>query len=230
MTHHIRGGSGPPVLDLAAPLPYASRKVHSMTTMILVRHGQTAWNAVERFRGREDIPLNDVGLSQAERTAQRIGRQWHPAAVYCSPLSRARATAEAVARRCRLSVMIQPGFIDIDYGRWQGMTPAEARLRYPRRARRWYRGARWIRPPAGESLSAVKRRCLKAVMEVAAKHPDQQVVIVGHTVVNRVILLGLLSVGLRHFWQLGQEPCAINVIELERGSFTVRSVNDTCHL
>lgn len=198
--------------------------------MILVRHGQTAWNAIERFRGREDLPLNEVGLSQAERTAERICRQWNPAAVFCSPLSRAKATAEAVARRCRLPVAVHPGLIDIDYGRWQGLTPAEAQLRYPRRIRRWYRGARWIRPPRGESLSAVKRRCLKAVLEIASKHLDQEVVIVGHTVVNRAILLGVLSVGLRHFWQLGQEPCAVNIIELEHGAFAVRSMNDTCHL
>jgi broad specificity phosphatase PhoE len=201
-----------------------------MTTLVLVRHGQTAWNAVERFRGREDLPLNDVGLSQAERTAQRVSRQWKPAAVYCSPLSRARVTAEAVARSCGLSVEAHPGLIDIDYGKWQGMRPEEARARYPRRTRRWYRGAHWSRPPGGEPLSAVKRRCLKAVLEIASRHADQVVVVVGHTVVNRAILLGALSLGLRHFWQFGQEPCAVNVLELEGGSFTVRSLNDTCHL
>ncbi len=201
-----------------------------MTTVILVRHGQTAWNAVERFRGREDLPLNDVGLSQAERTAERIGRQWHPTAIYCSPLSRARSTAEAIAEHCHLSVQIHPGLVDIDYGKWQGMTPEEARQRYPRRIRRWYRGVRRIRPPGGESLSVVKRRCRKAVLDLASRHPDRQIVVVGHTVVNRVILLGFLSVGLRHFWQLGQEPCAINVLELERGTCTVRCLNDSCHL
>jgi probable phosphoglycerate mutase len=201
-----------------------------MTTVILVRHGQTAWNAIERFRGREDLPLNEVGLSQAERTAERIARQWKPTAIYSSPLARARATAEAVAARCRLPVQGHPDLIDIDYGKWQGLTPEEARQCYPRRTQRWYRGVRWIRPPGGESLSAAKRRCLKAVRDIASGHPDQAVVIVGHTVVNRLILLGVLSLGLRHFWQLGQEPCAINIIELEHGSFTVRSVNDTCHL
>ena len=84
--------------------------------------------------------------------------------------------------------------------------------------------------PGGESLSAVKHRSLKAVLDIASKHPGQVVVVVGHTVLNRAILLGVLSLGLRHFWQLSQEPCAVNVIELERASFTVRSLNDTCHL
>jgi probable phosphoglycerate mutase len=198
--------------------------------MILVRHGQTAWNAVERFRGHEDLPLNETGLTQAERTAERIGRQWSPAAVYCSPLSRARATAEAIARRCQLSAEVHLGLVDIDYGRWQGLTPEEARQRYPRRIRRWYRGVRWVRPPRGESLCAAKHRCLEAVLDIASRHPDRQIVLVGHTVVNRLILLGVLSLGLRRFWQFGQDACCLNVLELERGVFTVRSVNDTCHL
>jgi len=201
-----------------------------VTTLILVRHGQTAWNVNERFRGREDVPLDEVGLDQAERTAQRVAGQWRPVAVYCSPLSRARVTAEAVARRCGLPAQVHPGLVDIDYGRWQGLTPAEARQRYPRRARRWYRGSRRARPPGGEPLSAVQRRCLKAVLEIASAHPDQAVVAVGHTVVNRLILLGALSAGMRHFWHLGQEPCAVNLLEVEGRSFTLRSMNDTCHL
>ncbi|MBN2551279.1 MAG: histidine phosphatase family protein [Spirochaetales bacterium] len=201
-----------------------------MTTLILVRHGQTAWNVNERFRGREDIPLDDVGRTQAELTAERIARQWKPAAVYCSPLSRARATGEAIARRCGVALDVRPGLIDIDYGRWQGMAPSEARLLHPRSIRLWYRGSRWARPPGGEPLRAVKRRALQAVLEIVASHPDQAVAAVGHTVVNRAILLGALSAGLRHFWQLGQEPCAVNIIEVEGSSFTLRSVNDTCHL
>jgi probable phosphoglycerate mutase len=201
-----------------------------MTTVILVRHGQTAWNVNERFRGREDVPLDETGLDQAECTARRIAAQWSPVAVYCSPLSRARVTAEAVARQCGLQVEMHHGLIDIDYGKWQGMTPAEARQRYPRRIRRWYRGSRWIRPPGGELLAAVQRRCLNAVLEIASAHPGKAAVAVGHTVVNRLILLGALSVGLRHFWHLGQEPCAVNLIEVEGRSFILRTMNDTCHL
>ena len=201
-----------------------------MTTLILVRHGQTAWNVNERFRGREDVPLDEVGLEQAERTAQRIAAQWRPVAVYCSPLSRARATAEAIARRCGLPAQIHPGLVDIDYGRWQGMSPAEAERQFPHRVRCWYRGSGGARPPGGESLADVQSRCLKAVREMACAHPDQAIVAVGHTVVNRLILLGALSVRLRHFWHLGQEPCAVNLLEVEGRSFTLRLLNDTCHL
>lgn len=71
-----------------------------MTRILLVRHGRTAWNVHERFRGREDVPLDQTGLSQAERTAAYIASRWNPAAVYSTPLARGRATAEAIARRC----------------------------------------------------------------------------------------------------------------------------------
>jgi bisphosphoglycerate-dependent phosphoglycerate mutase len=59
-----------------------------MTCIILVRHGQTEWNRVERFRGHADVPLNETGLVQAEATGHRIAIEWQPAAVYSSPLSR----------------------------------------------------------------------------------------------------------------------------------------------
>ncbi len=201
-----------------------------MTTVILVRHGQTAWNVNERFRGQADVPLDEVGAQQAERTAERIARQWAPAAVYCSPLSRARVTAEEIAAQCKVAVQVDRMLSDIDYGSWQGLTPEEARRRYPRQMRRWQSGSRWARPPGGESLRAVQRRCLEAVLHIASRHPEDVVVAVAHTVVNRLVLLGALAVGLRHFWHIGQDPCALNVIEIEKRSFTLHSVNDTCHL
>ena len=66
-----------------------------MTCIVLVRHGQTEWNRVERFRGRADVPLNEAGLAQAEATGKRVAQEWQPVAVYSSPLSRAVKTANA---------------------------------------------------------------------------------------------------------------------------------------
>ena len=68
------------------------------TLLILVRHGRTAWNREERFRGRADVPLDAVGLAQAEATGKRVATQWQPQALYASPLSRAIQTAEAIGR------------------------------------------------------------------------------------------------------------------------------------
>jgi probable phosphoglycerate mutase len=71
---------------------------------------------------------------------------------------------------------------------------------------------------------------MKAMIEIIGQCPDQTVVLVGHTVVNRLILLGVLSLGLKHFWHVRQEPCAINLIESDGRAFVLCFMNDTCHL
>jgi phosphoserine phosphatase len=85
-----------------------------MTRILLVRHGQTEWNRVERFRGRADVPLNETGLAQAEATGRRVAAEWQPVAVYSSPRSRSVKTAEAIAKHFNRPVQIHPGLADID--------------------------------------------------------------------------------------------------------------------
>ena len=200
------------------------------TRIILVRHGQTEWNRVERFRGRADVPLNATGLAQAEATARRVAAEWQPSAVYSSPLSRAVKTAEAIARRFALSVEVQPGLADIDYGAWQGLPPDEARARWPEIVEAWYAAPQAAQIPGGETLAGLRARALAAVAELAARHAGQTIVLVGHTVVNRIILLGVLGLGNDRFWRLRQDTCAINVFEADAGDYTLVSLNDTCHL
>ncbi len=198
--------------------------------IILVRHGQTEWNRNERFRGRADIPLNATGLAQAEATAQRIAMQWQPAAIYSSPLSRAFKTAEAIARRTSLQVQIHPGLNDIDYGEWQGLSPEEVRQRWPQELGTWYNQPHLARIPGGETLDQVRQRAFTALNELIALHPNQTLVLVAHTVVNRLLLLAILGLGNERFWRLRQKPCAINIFEAEAGDFTLIALNDICHL
>lgn len=201
-----------------------------MTYIILVRHGQTEWNRVERFRGRADVPLNETGLAQAEATGRRVAAEWTPVAVYSSPLSRAVKTAEAIARHFDLPVQIHNGLADIDYGQWQGLTPDEAQERWPDIHHAWYTAPHTARIPGGETLDDLRARGLAAVNELAARHAGQTIVLVGHTVINRIILLGVLGLGNERFWRLRQDTCAINVFAAEGGDFTLVSLNDTCHL
>ncbi|MBN2548993.1 MAG: histidine phosphatase family protein [Anaerolineales bacterium] len=201
-----------------------------MTRILLVRHGQTEWNRVERFRGRADVPLNDVGLAQAEATGQRVAKEWQLTAIYSSPLVRAVKTAQAIAVHFDLPVQIHPDLADIDYGDWQGMTPEDARQRWPDQIDNWYNHPERTRIPGGETLADLRGRAMSVVDELVEKHPNETIAIVGHTVINRIILLGILGLGNRRFWRLHQDTCAINVIQAEAGEFTLVSMNDTCHL
>ncbi len=201
-----------------------------MTRIILVRHGQTEWNRVERFRGRADVPLNDTGLAQAEAAGRRVAAEWQPAAVYASPLSRAMKTAQAIAKHFDLPVQAYPGLIDIDFGEWQGLTREEAARRWPEIVEAWFHAPQSAHIPGGETLPALRARGMQAVRALAARHPQDTIVLVGHTAINRAILLGVLGLGDDRFWHLHQDTCAINVFETEGEDFTLVSLNDTCHL
>ena len=200
------------------------------TTILLVRHGQTEWNRIERFRGRYDVDLNLTGVMQAKLTASCISKSWKPVAIYASPLARAMKTAEYIAAECHLKVEPDTGLVDIHYGDWQGLTPDEAKEKWPDLVNTWYHQPEKSSIPHGETLKEVQNRVVAAVSSIVARHPDQQIVLVSHTVVNRVFLLSTLGVGLNRFWNIRQEPCAINLIERQGEDDTICSLNVTCHL
>ncbi len=197
--------------------------------MILVRHGQTDWNREGIFRGRIDVSLNAAGVREAEVIGEKL-RGTDPDAVCSSPLSRARRTAEAIACHFGLPVQTHEGLQDINYGEWQGRTPEEARSGWPTDVDAWYNSPQSVRIPSGETLDEVRARAMAAVLEIAGSHEGETVVAVAHTVVNRAILLGILGLASDRFWRLAQEPCAINVFEVQAGGFMLVSMNDTCHV
>jgi len=201
-----------------------------MTCIILVRHGETDWNREEHSRGRVDVPLNKTGLLQAEATSRRIAAEWHPSAVYASPLLRSLRTAEVIAQYFDLTMQAHAGLTDINFGQWQGLTPLEVRKRWPKVADVWHHAPQRAQIPGGEMLREVSARALEAVYEMSARHAGQTLVMVSHTVVNRVILLAVLGLGIERFRRLQQGTCTVNVFEAEGDHFTLVSLNETYHL
>ena len=202
-----------------------------MTRIIIVRHGQTAWNEGEgeRLRGRSDLELDETGTRQARASAARVA-QWEIAAIYSSPLRRAMATAEILSEPLGLQVQRLAGLIDIDYGRWQGLSLKEAQSNDPELYKLWLESPQLVAFPGGEGLSEVRKRVANALETVVTHHPGQAVVLVSHKVVCKVLLCSLLSLDDSHFWQIQQGLCAINLVEMERKSTSVLLVNDVCHL
>ncbi len=201
-----------------------------MTTILLVRHGQTEWNRIERFRGRVDIELNSNGQIQAQKTALKIQKHWQPEAIFSSPLKRAVQTAHAIAELTNVRLELTPDLVDIDYGEWHGLTTEETRLKWPDQLDAWFRHPEQAQIPGGENLFEVQSRAMSTITSAIDAYPNHTIVMVSHTVVNRLILLGILGIGVEHFWQIRQEPCAINVIDVKENSFSLVTMNDTCHL
>lgn len=200
------------------------------TEIILVRHGQTEWNRIERFRGRADIPLNAVGVEQARAVAKRLAKKPGLVAVYSSPLSRCLQTAKAIAQATGVQVQVADGLIDIDYGDWQGLTPDEVEAREPDLYRQWLEAPQETVIPGGETLDQVRARAITALEQAADNHLGQTIVLVSHKVVCKVLVCALLGLDNSRFWHIEQDNGAINVFERHPGKYLVKTVNDTCHL
>ncbi len=201
-----------------------------MAKLLLLRHGHVAGISPERFRGRADLRLTAEGHRQAAATARRIAASWRPAAVYCSPLSRCRATAAEIARPFSLEPTPMEALTDIDYGEWQGLTVDEVRARWADQLDLWRQRPEWAMLPGGETLQKVLMRVTDALRIGTGRHPAGTVVMVGHDSVNRVILLHALGLPLAGYWRIAQHPCAINELDFDRGVFTINAINTTDHL
>jgi broad specificity phosphatase PhoE len=199
-----------------------------MVEIILARHGQTAWNVEEVFRGQIDVELNQTGIKQAELLAEYLSGQ-KIEAVYSSPLKRALKTAEAIASRHRLVVEVSPGLIDGDFGQWQGLSLREVKDKYKKLYEQWAQSPQLVEIPGGESLDVVRERALKVVNEVIARHSGA-VVLVAHRVVNKVLICALLGLDNSHFWNIKQDVGGTTVFSYENSRLVLTRHNDTSYL
>ena len=168
-----------------------------MTTLVLIRHGQTDWNVEGRWQGQADPPLNDRGREQARLVAE-YQSQFGFASLYSSDLRRAMETARVIGAAMGVEVHPDPRLREVNLGRWQGMLAGDIRAQYPDELKRWRESPLTARPPDGEDVPALARRVLEAVNEIIARYPRQRVGIVAHELPIAVVLCRSAGVGLEH--------------------------------
>lgn len=150
-----------------------------MTTLYVIRHGETPWNVEGRYQGQLDPPLTAKGRQQAEATAAKlapVGIQ----AIYSSDLARARQTAAALAEKIDLPVRLDPRLREIHQGEWQGVLIGDIRAGWPTELEGWESRPWESPPPGGESLQQMEARLFAAVVEILARHPQGNVAIFSH--------------------------------------------------
>jgi 2,3-bisphosphoglycerate-dependent phosphoglycerate mutase len=138
-----------------------------VTTLLLARHGETDWNRELRIQGSSDIELNELGRKQAHALAKEL-EHVELDAIYSSDLSRARATADAVAASHGLEVQLDPRLRERSFGSWEGLTREDIAA-LPEGSRH-----------DGESDDEVRERIVEAVQAIADAHPGEQVLVVSH--------------------------------------------------
>jgi phosphoserine phosphatase len=202
-----------------------------MKELFLIRHGETDWNRNEVFRGRIDIPLNAMGHLQAAALSRAMETR-SIRKVYSSPLGRARETAGGIARFHGLDVMLDEGFIDFNYGEWEGMSLHDVRQRHRDLCHQWTEAPHTVSIPGGESLAAVRRRIRRVMAKILEDDKEECIAIVSHRVICKVMICAVLSLSNAHFWQFRQDTACMNHFQfsstLEQG--VVVTLNDTSHL
>ena len=150
-----------------------------MTELIVIRHGETDWNRQQRFQGQIDVPLNALGLTQAQRLAERMARE-RVDALWCSDLLRAQATAQAVAQALDMAPRTEPLWREQSFGVLEGLdVPTIQREHAPLWAQ-WLRYDADYALPGGESVREFHARVLQALELIAAIHAGQRVAVVTH--------------------------------------------------
>jgi probable phosphoglycerate mutase len=199
------------------------------TRLILIRHGETAWNRATRIQGHTDIPLSALGLAQAERLALALADE-PLAAIYSSDLSRARQTAEALARTQNLPVRLDASLRERAFGRFEGLSWDEIAQGYPEESARWRRREPDFPVGGGESLTVFSARCLAAARSAAAAHPGESIASVAHGGVLDCLYRAATGVALEapRSWQLGN--ATINRLLATAEGFTLVGWNDDRHL
>jgi broad specificity phosphatase PhoE len=196
-----------------------------VTTILLARHGESDWNVELRWQGHADRPLTRRGRAQADALADRL-EAYPLAAIYASDLRRALDTARAVARRHGIDVVARRDLREVDVGSWSGRSRAELESRFPEQIARWENGAKgW---DDGESYEQMAARIIRAVGEIAAEHPGDQVLVVSHGGSVRAVHAHALGMGFHAYRRSAPvEPNArLSAVSIENGTFRLLHLPD----
>jgi broad specificity phosphatase PhoE len=200
--------------------------------LYLIRHAATENNDAvpPLLQGRRTDPgLSAEGWKQAAKTGRFLASR-RVAAVYSSPLLRARQTAEAIAEHHGLAVQIIEGLIEADVGLWEGRTWEEIEKTDPE-AYRAFRADAAVHPYlGGENLQTVLDRAAPALERIMAENLGRTVVAVAHNVVNRAYLAHLLKIPLGRYRDVPQDNGGLNLIRYRNGCARLVTVNGVGHL
>jgi alpha-ribazole phosphatase len=188
-----------------------------VTTVYLARHGESDWNAANRFQGHSDRPLTEEGRRQADALAELVAQE-NVDAIYSSPLIRALETARIVAARTGLEVTELDGLREVDTGSWSGLSRADVQERFPEGFERWIAGGSgW---EDGETYEEMGERVLRAIRAIAAAHPNGRVLVVSHGGPIRAVQSAAEGIDLHEFRRLRPvEPNArLSAVAVENGT------------
>lgn len=209
-----------------------AKKVIKVSPMrlIIVRHGETDWNRLRKTQGMTDIHLTPRGLKQARRMGARV-RNMQIQCVFTSPLSRALATANAIASIVRAPVTTDSDLREIAFGEWEGLTFDEIGERYPEELKVWNSDPHLCAPPGqAETLMQVAERSSRFLSRIRKEYDGKTVVAVSHSVPCKTMVALSIGLPLSRIHSLRMDNASMSIIDFYDDRAVLRLFNDTTHL
>lgn len=199
-----------------------------MARLILIRHGETEYNFENRYCGFSDPPLNTKGIWQSKRLANRL-KSLKIDKIYSSDLRRAYQTAKIIFKNNLIEK--SESFREVNFGIFEGLRYEEILKVYPELYKDWIDNPVKVKIPNGESLKNLSKRVKEKLSSIFSQYKDKTIAVVTHGGPIRVILCDALKYNLEMFWQIKQQPGALNIIDdVETSLPVVVKMNDVSHL
>jgi broad specificity phosphatase PhoE len=200
-----------------------------MSRLLLVRHGRTKLHRGDRFWGKTDIALNDIGIRQAGRLRARLASE-KINAVYASTLSRTRFTAEIISSGHKVNVTACDELRECNFGYAEGLTFGEIKRLYPALAKDLNGFGTVARFPGGESFEELDSRVQKFLEKLKTYKPEATVLIVAHASPLQIIICRLMGIPVKHWRQIRLDLASLSIMETYPQGAILSLLNDVSHL
>ena len=197
--------------------------------LIVVRHGETFYNAQRRLTGQSDVPLTPLGERQAAALGDCLATE-HVDVVVTSDLERARVTARSIAGNHGLDLQEDIDLRELAFGEWEGYTYDEVLARDANRASLWRADPCVYAPPGGETVAQLRDRCARALKRWQTLYPEASVLWVTHGGLIGVLLCHVLGIDLKRRWQFRHDNASISEMLFRGEHVTIVRLNETAHI
>lgn len=194
------------------------------TRVYLIRHGEVVTFEKKSFNGHRDVALTPRGILQLEGVAERLSDR-PIRAVYTSDLQRSIRGGEAIAKVCSIPLFRMPALREKNFGVWEGCAAEEIADRDLKGWAEWMADPFDCRPEGGESYREVSKRAGSALKEILETHPGEEIAIVAHGGVNRVLLAEALDQPPSALFRIEQKYAALNIIDYLKNHISVKLIN-----
>ncbi|MDD6769886.1 histidine phosphatase family protein [Inconstantimicrobium porci] len=201
-----------------------------ITKLLLIRHGETEWNALGKFQGSKNIDLSHAGIKQAGYLKERLDGAFD--CIYTSPLNRAQKTAEILCSDMNISPIVTKNLREIDFGEWEGLTIDEIKNIYGKEFALW-RNDEINAPLCGgeQSIKLASIRAKRCVLDIVNNNKGKTIAIVAHGGIIKATILGIFDLKMTMYHKITLGNTAISEIHFnENNEAKIVTLNDTSHL